>query len=370
MKKNSDINILIAPLNWGIGHASRCVPLIECFLRNNFNVIIASDGRSSEFLKKEFPHLRHIELNSYNIQYTKDGKNLVFKIIIQIPKILYAVYKEHQLTKKIIKNNAIDIIISDNRYGVFNKNVYSVLITHQLCIKMPTKLQLFENFGHYLLRKKFNKFDELWIPDFESEINLSGALSHKYIAHINQHFIGPLSRFNKYEKSIDTEEKENDILVLLSGPEPQRSIFEEIIINELKNSTYKTIILRGATEKNESYKINNNITVYSHLSSFEIASLINNSKITISRTGYTSIMDLYVLKAQAILIPTPGQTEQNYLAELIKRNRLFHVVSQDDLKINVISKFLNTKLKRDFFAHIDDKIINERIENFIHIKKK
>ncbi len=339
-------NILVCPLNWGLGHATRVMPIINLLIKQKHNVVIAANGYPLELLKKEFPSLKFIRFPSFNIKYSKNN-SLIFKILLSLPGILFSIIKEHQQLKKIIKNEKIDIVISDNRYGLWNKNVCSVFITHQIMVKTPQYLKLFE-YPAYLISKFFIlKYNKCWVPDYEDENNLSGDLSHKYKLPLNTSFIGHLSRFDNMQKQKNQTEKNIDLLVILSGPEPQRTIFENIIIKQTVNTNYKVEIIEGKPQEINNSKNNKNIKIITHLETEELLKKIWSSKIILSRAGYSTIMDFVSLNKKAILVPTPGQTEQQYLSKYLNDKKLFYFVKQDNLNIeNAIADFQNFTSKK------------------------
>jgi len=328
------LNILVAPLDWGIGHATRCVPIIDYLIAQGHNVILASSGRALAFLSVTYPDKKKITINGYNISYAGKRHFMVLKILAQIPKIISAVYIEHKRLKSIIKANNIDLIISDNRYGLWHKDIPSVFITHQLMLKMPVGFSLFERIIHLALKRFIKKHNICWIPDYEGEENLSGDLSHKYKHLDNTAFIGPLTRFKNNNK--ETLQKKYDLLFLLSGPEPQRSIFEEKIISGLKGCELKTVIVRGMPGEKNDVSSSENIIFYEHLPTSDLQHLIKISHFVVCRSGYSTVMDLAALGAKAILIPTPGQTEQEYLANYLNQNGYFMTASQKDFTIRGI----------------------------------
>ncbi|MDD3878020.1 MAG: glycosyltransferase [Bacteroidales bacterium] len=334
MQTETHKNILIAPLDWGIGHAARCVPLINFLNKNNYNIFLASNGKSLTFLENEFPNLTCIKIEAYNISYAFTGKAMALKMLSQIPKILKTIYIEHKQLNRIIEAYKIDLIISDNRYGLWHKTVPSVFITHQLMIKMPWHLRFLEKLTNKVLKCFIQKFSVCWVPDFEDHPNLSGDLSHKYKVSSNTFFIGPLSRFLKTDIAI--EDKNYDLLIMLSGPEPQRSILEKIILNQLKESNFRVAFLRGLPDSKASNVFPKNIEVFEHLSTQKIEELIKKSRLIIARSGYSTIMDLIRLNAKAVLIPTPGQTEQIYLAQFHHERGHFLTTSQEQFKLNRI----------------------------------
>ncbi len=319
--------ILVAPLNWGLGHATRCIPIINALIENSFEPILASDGIALELLKKEFPKLEAIELPSYNIAYPKKGKNFKLKLILDSPKWLQAIKQEKKLIKKLVKSNQIDGIISDNRFGVYNKNVPTVFISHQLNVLSGSTSW----FSSKLHQKIIRKFDECWIPDIKAEPNLSGKLGHLKNSNLNVKYIGPLSRFSKVDCNLVY-----DLMVLLSGPEPQRTIFETKLLKDLKNYNGTVLFIKGLIEEQQSVIKNNNMTVYNFMTSIELEKAINQSKVILSRSGYTTIMDLSKLEKKAFFIPTPGQFEQEYLAKKLDESGLVPSCNQEDFNIEIL----------------------------------
>lgn len=303
--------VLVCPLNWGLGHATRCIPIIRLLIQNNVTVIIASEGRSLELLKKEFPELECIVFKGYDISYSKSN-SLILKMLFSIPKILNGIKREHRELDKLINDYNIDIVISDNRYGCWNEKAKSIFITHQLMIKSP----IGERLLHRIVLKYIKKYHQCWIPDWEGENNLSGDLAHYHSLPNNTIFIGPLSRFTN-DTNITTQFK-YDVMAIISGPEPQRSIFERIISEQIYKSKLKALIVFGLPDEKQKRETKNQVEMVSHLSSDEMQQAICSSKIIISRSGYSTIMDLATLGKKAVFIPTPGQTEQEYLGKRLK----------------------------------------------------
>jgi uncharacterized protein (TIGR00661 family) len=301
--------ILVAPLHWGLGHATRCIPIIYALIENGFKPLIASDGAALELLRKEFPDLESTELPSYQITYAKKASDFKWKLVLDSPKMLKAIDKEKSIVKKLVKQGKIDGIISDNRLGVRSKKVPSVFITHQLNVLTGNTTWL-STLLHQLIIKKF---DSCWVPDFEGKENLSGKLGHPKHVPKNVVYIGPLSRMKKLNI-----EKKYDILVLLSGPEPQRTFLEEKLMEELRSLEKKILFVLGKVEEQIHCYNEGNFRVYNYLGSKALEKAINESEVVISRSGYTTIMDLAVLEKKAIFIPTPGQYEQEYLAKRLK----------------------------------------------------
>ncbi len=327
--------ILVAPLNWGLGHATRCMPIINQLLTKDCEVIIASDGRSLQLLQQEYPQLKTIELPAYQINYGSSGEEFVQTMVIQIPKILRQIRKEYLHLQRIVDFYDIDIVISDNRYGCWSKKAYTIFITHQLFIKMPDHLQYLEPLVKWFNQRFINQFDACWIPDYDdAEINLTGELAHKYTLNKERyHFIGPLSRFTKNIDPINIDFPKADILIVLSGPEPQRSLFEEKILGQVKGIQEKICVIRGITETTQHKHLNPHLSIIDHLTAHALNAAMLHAKIIIARTGYSTIMDLVKLGKTAILVPTPGQTEQEYLARYFMDKKMFYCPAQKDFEL-------------------------------------
>jgi uncharacterized protein (TIGR00661 family) len=345
--------ILVCPLNWGLGHATRIVPIVEQLNRQNFNVWIAASCDSLKFLKKQFPKLNYIDFPNYNVKYSASDSQAI-KFLMAVPKIIFGTLKEHFQVKKIIRENNFKLIISDNRYGLWNRSTYNVFITHQLNIKLPFGIKFFEPILKIIVRGIIKKYDECWIPDLKGENSIAGELSNPSTLK-NLFYIGLLSRY-KNHVDVEPEEKEIDKLFVLSGPEPQRTIFEELVCKQIANSKDRVTVVRGTSNKR---KQDYSFSVYDLLSSEELLSLIIKSEIIVCRSGYSSVMDLISLNKKAILIPTPGQTEQEYLAEYLRSKGLFNAVKQNVFNIDEsVQSVFNSLDNKKYFSN---NMLNERI---------
>ena len=310
--------ILVAPLDWGIGHATRCMPIIKELINNDFDVIIAADGRPMHLLKNEFPSLEMIRFSGYNIKYST-YLTMNVSMLLQIPKILWNIKKENHVLNNIIEDYKIDGVISDTRYGLYTNKVPCVFITHQLEIQTPYFTEDIQNFNY----KYINRFDACWVMD-DKKNNIAGKLSIPKKLPNNTVYIGSQSRF-KYQKT----EKKYDFLAIVSGPEPQRTILEKGLTKALQERKEKSIIILGKTELNNTSQIGN-LTIKSHLKSEDLNTIILQSNLIICRPGYSTIMDLQKLKSKAFFIPTPGQTEQEYLAKRLSQKNIFYYQNQND----------------------------------------
>jgi len=321
--------ILVAPLHWGLGHATRCIPIINALLECNYNVLVASDGGALQLLWKEFPQLESVELPSYNITYPKKGSHFKWNMMLKLPHFLKVISSEKRIVESLVSEGKIDGIISDNRFGVRSSKIPSVYITHQLNVLTGVTSFLSSKIHQNIIKR----FDECWVPDVEGIGNLSGELGHVLNLSLPIKYIGLISRM----KRIDLQKK-YDILLLLSGPEPQRTLLEEKLIATFRGTTQAVLMVQGCVKSNQKVKQLKNITIYNYMVSKELEQAINESELVVSRSGYTTIMDLAALKKKAFFIPTPGQYEQEYLAERMKELKLAPFCKQEEFTIDKLKE--------------------------------
>jgi uncharacterized protein (TIGR00661 family) len=316
--------VLVAPLDWGLGHATRCIPIIKQLQSAGCTVTVAASGKTLALLAAEFPGISTTPLFGYNISYTVQKRYLPLKILLQSPKIMLTIWREHIWIKKIIKSNSFQLVISDNRFGLYTNKMPCIFITHQLLIKASAVwLEHLIQFINYLF---INNFNACWVPDFEAGKTMAAELSHpKIMPALPVKYIGPLSRFSHIKNST----KKYKWLVILSGPEPQRSLLENKILAVAK-SLGPFLLLRGKPGEDERIETPENVTVANHLSTKEMQSAFEESEFVISRCGYTTVMEVLALQKKAILIPTPGQTEQEYLAKHLFTQQWCYCCSQDE----------------------------------------
>ena len=316
--------VLVAPLDWGLGHATRCVPIIERLLAEGHEVVIAADGYPLKFLRREFPHLDWVKFEGLKVRYA-DGQSQVGAMLRQLPRFLRDIWREHQRLKEIVKMYDVEMVVSDNRFGLWCKGVRSVYMTHQLMVKMPRGLEWME-WGVWRFHRLFIKhYDECWVPDIEGEGNLSGDLSHKYPLLKNTKFIGVLSRFSREKvewedvrveaEALDLKER-YDVVAVLSGPEPHRTNLErEITDNGLQIIDGSSLLIVQGLPADDLRlaEHRDGVDYIPHLQTELLQWYMQEAKEIVCRSGYSSIMDLYTIGRKAHLIPTPGQTEQEYL---------------------------------------------------------
>lgn len=318
---------LITPLDWGLGHATRCVPVIRAMMDKGHEVFVASSGSALMLLKQEFPTLQFFELSSYDPIYSSNGW-LVGKLLSQVFKFFDAIKKEHRQIQHLINDHHFNLIISDHRYGCYAKNVKSIFITHQVNFLFSG----FWKWGGWLVNRwhhaKMKNFHSIWIPDLADSF-LSGELSKSNLEMVK--FIGPLSRFSV---PVEDSQKKYDLLVLISGPEPQRTIFESLVKKQLEKTAMRSLIVKGKPNGREELSTEANVTEANHLSAAQLQQTIEQSEFILCRSGYSTVMDLAKLKKKnVIFVPTPGQPEQEYLAWRFKSDGIAHSIEQRDLAI-------------------------------------
>lgn len=321
--------ILVAPLNWGLGHATRCIPIIEALENHGFEPVIASDGAALTLLKREFPQHRAVELPTYQIEYAKADAFFNFKLLVQMGRMFSTIKKERRIIKLLVKDMNLSGIISDNRLGAYNKYIPSVFITHQINVLSGTS----SGIASILHRRFIKKYLECWVPDVKTSPNLSGKLGHTEEEVPNLKYIGPVSRLHKA-----SHEKRYDLAVILSGAEPHRSNLEIRLTEELKDYKGSVIFVRGLVDEKQVVEQKGNITYYNFMDSDQMEIVLNESETVLCRSSYSTIMDVAKLCKKAFFIPTPGNEEQEYLAKKLRKAGLAPSASQKGFKINDLEK--------------------------------
>ncbi len=320
------LRILICPLDWGLGHASRCIPIIEQLLLQQHEVVIGATGAPLLLLRKEFPTLSYVDFPGFSIRYSKQF--LWLKIGVQLPRIIFESIREHRQLRKICSEHKIDVVISDNRFACWNPAITSIFISHQLFIRAP----FFEGIIRAVNFWCMKHYQRIWIPDVAGEKNFSGHLAHGKNLPSHAEYIGILSRF-KSKNNLPVSNFTYDVCILLSGPEPQRTLLEDILVAQIRDLNLRAMVVRGIP--GEPKKLENTAPVFfeNHLATKDLQEVIESSKIVVCRSGYSSIMDLARMGKKAIFIPTPGQTEQEYLADYFMHQKVCFM--QHQTKINL-----------------------------------
>ncbi len=356
MPFNKQKHVLIAVLDWGLGHATRCIPIIRCLLAHDCHVSIAGNGLSLVLLKQEFPQLHFHELPAYHITYPSNG-SFFWHLFAQTPQLLRAIRKERIEIETLVRQHHFDVILSDNRYGCYSEKILSVVITHQLNIQLPASLSWGKLLVDYVNNRFIKKFNACWVPDFPS--GFTGKLSESKKNQVR--FIGLLSRF-QFAQQV----QESDLVLgLVSGPEPQREIFEKLLRIEFRKMNQPCLIIRGLPSGVLSETKDGNITILDHAPTQQLQLIMEKAHLIISRSGYTTIMDLQAIgKKRVIFIPTPGQTEQEYLAAELEHRKIAYTQTQD--RFNLVEAIKKSKQYHGFDASSHQtNLLNEAVEELL-----
>lgn len=325
--------ILVAPLDWGLGHATRCIPVIRLLIQFGCDVYIATSGQQEILLKNEFPDIKFLHLPGYQVQYGKRG--VMLRLLRQIPVIRRHIFTENAWLQQVMHTYRFDGVISDNRYGLYHTKIPSVLITHQLNLQLPRWATFMHSTVQKILFEHIEHFSECWVPDIpEFETSLSGALGHpKKVPQIALKYIGWLSRFTHNQTF---PKREDAILISLSGPEPQRTLLEEKILEQVPTVETPIWLVRGLPGENSTPLVPENVTVYNHLNATAFQELMMRCKLLISRSGYSTLMDAMVLGCPIACVPTPGQTEQEYLSQWLNEQGWAISQTQETFSLSAI----------------------------------
>lgn len=370
MSAKINIKVLVAPLDWGLGHATRCIPIITQLLQLGCKVVIACEGAQAKLLKTEFPSLDFVSLKGYNITYSSNKTFFALKIVLQLPKIFFAIKKENKWLQNFIFHTPVDAIISDNRFGLYANGIPSVFITHQLLIKAPLVFveKLLQKLNYSLIKR----FSRCWVPDEESKVNMSGQLGHpEKLPAIPVEYLGAISRL----QVVPNSQKKYDLLVIISGPEPQRTLLETKMLSELSSYRGTVLLVRGLPANEEIITRKSTITIKNHLAAKELETAFSSSELIISRSGYTTVMDICKLNKKAILIPTPGQTEQEYLAKHLERQGWCMMMNQQDFDLQKALKQANSfkyklpDLNMEKYKDVVNKFLHNLHETNSRLKK-
>lgn len=315
------MKILVAPLNWGLGHATRCIPIIHHYLSQGHEVVLAGDGDSLKLLRGRFSTLRVIDLPPLDLRYSANAQQRGFYIRAAW-RLMRSTIADHYYLRQLLAIEHFDLIISDNRFGLFSRDTHCVYITHQLYPILPMRLRWLLSFARALHACIYKRYDEVWVPDHvDASHNLSGALSHGGNFDKHAKYIGPLSRFTLFSSAnpskVDRGMYSYGVVAILSGLEPQRSMFEKYLLKRFEKTNDSLLLVQGKIGQPRTKVSRGNITIMSNIGDEELVVAVQQASVIIARSGYSTIMDLDALGVlhKAELHPTPGQSEQEYLAK-------------------------------------------------------
>lgn len=365
---NKKLNILICPLEWGLGHAARMIPVARELKDSGHRVIIGSGKKHAALFRSEIKDLEYINFSGFSPSYSSFLPQYLV-LLFNIPVLIFHIIRENFRLRKIVDDSNIDIVISDNRFGLWNKKIRSVYVTHMPRIPFPRLFRFLEPVGIAVHRFIIRKYDLCFIPDLPGEPNLTGRLSHGVKTGKNMRYIGILSRFSPTGKISGETVSKSGTTVILSGPEPQRSILKNKLYSLLEMTDDQAVFLEGNPEKVNLESKRGKITFMSHPEGDEMKRILMNSNRIICRPGYTTLMELVSLGKNAIVIPTPGQTEQEYLAQYLSQMKWFTNLKQnkavsllpDGNMVAPPSELINEKSR---------KLLNSALQEMLEINHK
>lgn len=298
-------------------------------------VTIAADGAQKKLLQYYFPDISYITIPNYNIRYSKKAWWLPVVLFFQLPKIAIAIYNEHRWLQA--HTTAFDQVISDNRYGLFNTQLITIFITHQLLVKAPFiwAEKIIQQFQYFFI----NKFSECWVPDTKDYPGFAADLSHPAVMpKIPVTYIGPLSQFSVLQNTSTTALPiKYTYCFLLSGPEPQRTLLQNLIESGADSLHEPSILIEGRpSDLPNHYQIKETLTKLRYARGQALLDIIMQSEFIVCRSGYSTLMELLPIRKKMILIPTPGQTEQVYLATSLASRQMAVMMHQSKFDLNML----------------------------------
>lgn len=318
--------VLVAPLHWGLGHATRCIPIIDELLAQGADVVLGSDGAALALLQDHYPHLPAVELPTYGIRYPT--RYMGYNMAVQLPRIQRTIQLERKKTATIVQEYGIDALISDNRYGVHHPECPSVFVTHQLHLRLSPPF--FQRMVNGLLHRRLRVFDACWVPDWETAPQLSGNLGHPAIAQPPTTYVGPLSRLQHLPEQSTCW----DIVAVLSGPEPQRQYLEDALVEQLQTHPIRALVVSGRPADTTRRQLGPQLYQQDFMAQAELQQTLAESHLLVARSGYTTVLDCAAMGRSCVLwVPTPGQTEQEYLAERLVAQGIGMRQAQKDLNV-------------------------------------
>jgi UDP:flavonoid glycosyltransferase YjiC (YdhE family) len=324
--------VLVAPLDWGLGHATRCIPIIRALQARGCTVLLAGSGDALQVLRQEFPALSYAMLPAYQPRYPRTGESMVWGMARQLPKFMNVIRREHVALERFVQEQSVDLVISDNRYGCWSASVPSIFITHQCTILMPRRFGWLASIVGRMNQRSMKRFTRCWLPDYPGEASLAGKLvecgePRRDAAH---RYIGALSRL----APAVAREKRYDLVCVFSGPEPQRTLLEQQVTAQVNGSALRVLIVRGVPDGRTLPPLETRAEVVDFLASDALQVALETSHCVLARSGFSTVMDLAHVGGNAIFVPTPGQTEQEYLAARLREKKIAYSVAQQDFHLD------------------------------------
>ena len=358
MKYDTQMKIIYAVCSWGLGHATRSLPVIRALVSEHNEVTVISNGRSLEVLRKELGDtVNYADIPDYPMLVSENTRQFIAKSMVYWPVFIKRIEDGLAELQKILRQSHYNCIFSDARYDMYSKKIPSIFMSHQMRIMNPLRIRMFERTMERFNMFFFRRFGTVLVPDYKDD-SLSGDLSHhlRRIQEDRLHYVGVLSDFRKRRVK-----KDIDYLISISGPEPQRSFLEDKLMTQAQDLDGTIVVTLGKAEARSVTK-QKHLTKYSFVNKDLREELLNRAHLVISRSGYSTIMDLAVIGTKALLIPTPGQIEQEYLSKYHNSLGTFYSVTQDAVSLK--SDIQVAKQKAGITRECD---VNKTVETILRL---
>ena len=405
------MKVLVAPLDWGLGHATRCVPVVREFLRAGAEVELAVVKANANFFREVFPDLRQRLAPSYNIVYPKHGYNMALWLLKNSVHLNAVMRYEHHFAEEMVKRHGYDVLFSDNRFAFYSKNALSIYMTHQRRIAFPRAFAAFERIGVMWHANIMRKFDEVWVPDLEIYPGYAGSLSHSGATPGDKpmRFVGTLSRFSEMgndgnalgdapapvdlEREVDlmsvsefmahsanvewdaAPEKRTSgnhsfemranykVVAVVSGVEPARTQLEQQLCEALQQIPGQHMMILGKPSAEQKTWTEGNIEFHTHLATNDFAEAVKRADFVVSRGGYSTVMDMAELGAKCIFVPTPGQFEQIVLAHDLSKAGYAVEIPADELSAETLAIAFEKSVKMPKVEK--QNLLHDAVENVV-----
>jgi len=353
------MKVLFAVGSWGLGHATRDLPLITRLLETGCEVAVVSTDRALSLLRRELgPHCEFFDWPDVPKPLARTARVFYTKMALSVPLVFRSILSEQRALQDLLRSRRFDRIISDNRFGVQSRRVDSYQIVHGLRAIAPRRNRQLELAVEYFSYSMLRRAKRIIVPDYEGE-GLSGELSHglSFFEPDRLEYIGILASVRRRSVPVDV-----DYFVTISGPEPQRTILEELVLSQVDDLPGRVVVALGKPEEPFRLRKCGRAQVFSYLDRRQQENMMNRSRLIVSRSGYTTLMELVELGAQALLIPTPGQTEQEYLSWLHNSRGTYLSVQQHRLQLG-----RDVERARRFRGFNAPHLTDESVERFMRL---
>jgi len=356
MEDNTPKKVLFGTSSWGLGHATRDLNLIRGLLSRGCEVTVVSTGGALRVLKGELGDSCHY-LDWPDIPSSVARSSFLFylKTTANVPRIMWIWHREKRRVAELLRQERFDLIVTDHRNGLVRSDVRSCFITHSPRYIAPWRDPFMEGIMEWFLARWFAPVYKILIPDDE-EGGMSGDMSHKirFTPREKLAYLGILSSAHRRDLPQDI-----DYFITISGPEPQRTMFADKVLSQVDKLSGKIVIALG-TPGGTAPKLGNKIEIYPYLNRDKQEEMLNRAKLVICRSGYTTLMELAEIGRKALLIPTPGQSEQEYLAKTLRERGEFYSVRQNKLDL-----VRDTKIASTYSGHTPHHLTEESVERFL-----